>query len=108
MGYVHVEREMAERDGRKEIMIRVSNFSRSKKEIKVYEMCSGDVRAEGARITGSGYITVSWNIVLRPEEEVELRYTLKGRVLNKKPLIEGVDRDILSGGETMDLQLSGD
>lgn len=108
MGYLHVEREIADVDGRKEVAVRVSNFSRSKKVIKVYEMCSGEVKTDGGKVTGRGYTTVSWDVTLKPDEEVELRYTLKGRVLNKKPLVSGVDREILSGGEVMDLQPSGD
>ncbi len=105
MGYLHIERNVAEQNGVKEVVLKISNFTKSKKEIKVFEMCSGEVKADGAKITSSGYTTISWIVALKPEEEVELRYTLKGRILNRKPLVEGVERDILSGGETMTLSL---
>ncbi|WP_202319257.1 DNA topoisomerase VI subunit B [Archaeoglobus neptunius] len=101
MGYLYAEREMAEKDGVKEVVLRISNFTRSKKEFKVFEMCSGDVEAEGAKVSSSGFTTISWNLTLKPGEEVELRYTLKGRILNRKPLFDGVDREVLSGGEVM-------
>lgn len=101
MGYLYIERDIFERNGVKEVVLRISNFTRSKREMKVFEMCSGDVKADGAKITSSGYTTVAWNVVLKPNDEVELKYLLKGRILNRKPLVEGVERDILSGGEVM-------
>lgn len=103
MGYLHIEREISEKNGVKEVVLRVSNFTKSRKEFKVFEMCSGDVRADGAKIASSGYTTVSWVISVKPDDEVELRYFLKGRILNKKPLVDGVERDVLSGGEVLSL-----
>ncbi|WP_290598212.1 MULTISPECIES: DNA topoisomerase VI subunit B [unclassified Archaeoglobus] len=104
MGYLHIERDVAEQNGIKEVVLRVSNFTKSKKELKVFEMCSGEVKADGAKITSSGYTTVSWIVALKPDEEVELRYSLRGRILNRKPLVEGVEKDILSGAEIMALE----
>ncbi|MBO8179818.1 MAG: DNA topoisomerase VI subunit B [Archaeoglobus sp.] len=101
MGYLHVERVVYEKDGVKEVTIRVSNFTRSKRSIKLYEMCSGEVKADGAKISGTGYSTVMWNVEVKPEEEVELTYQLKGKIINKNPLVEGVEEDLLSGAEVM-------
>lgn len=101
MGYLHVERIVEERDGVKVVTIRVSNFTRSKKSIKLYEMCSGNVEADGAKVSGSGYSTVTWSLEVKPDEEVEVSYRLKGRIINKNPLVEGVEEDLLSGAEVM-------
>ncbi len=79
MGYLHVERVVNEKDGVKEVTIKVSNFTRSKRSLKLYEMCSGEVNADGAKISGSGYSTVMWSLEVKPEEEVEVSYRLKGR-----------------------------
>ncbi|WP_456330000.1 DNA topoisomerase VI subunit B [Archaeoglobus sp.] len=103
MGYLHVERVVYEKDGVKEVTIRVSNFTRSKRSIKLYEMCSGEVKADGAKISGSGYSTIMWNVEVKPEEEVELSYQLKGKIINKNPLVEGIEEDLLSGAEVMNL-----
>lgn len=101
MGYLHVERVVNEKDGVKEVTIRVSNFTRSKRSIKLYEMCSGDVKADGAKISGSSYSTIVWDVEVKPEEEVELSYQLKGKIINKNPLVEGIEEDLLSGAEVM-------
>ncbi len=99
IGNVHVERSIAESDGYMDVCLRISNFTKSRKEMKVYEMCSGEVEAENAKVMQSSYTTLMWNITLEPNEEVELRYRVKGRIVNKKPLVEGVSEEILSGGE---------
>ncbi len=101
MGYLHVERVVNEKDGVKEVTIRVSNFTRSKRSIKLYEMCSGEVKAGGAKISGSGYSTIVWDVEVKPEEEVEVSYQLKGKIINKNPLVEGIEEDLLSGAEVM-------
>ncbi|MCS7144879.1 MAG: DNA topoisomerase VI subunit B, partial [Archaeoglobaceae archaeon] len=98
MGYLHVERQINERDGLKEVKVIVSNFTKAKREIKVVETCSGEVEAENAKISGGSYPTISWNLSLNPNEEVELRYLLKGKVINKTPIVEGVDNTLLSTG----------
>jgi len=103
MGYLHVERTVYEKDGFKEVTVRVSNFTRSKKNLKLYEMCSGEVKAEGAKISGSGYSTIVWSIEVMPDEEVELSYQLKGKIINKNPLVEGVEEDLLSGADIMNV-----
>lgn len=101
MGYLHVERTVNERDGVKEVTLRISNFTKAKRSIKVYEMCSGDVKAEGAKVTGNGYSTIMWSVEIGPEEGVELKYRLKGRIVNRNPLVEGVDAELLSGADVM-------
>ncbi len=103
MGYLHIERNVIEEDGTKVVTLRISNFTRAKRDIKIYEMCSGEVKADGAKVSGSGYSTVMWEVAVKPEEEIELKYRLKGRILNKKPLVDGIDEEILSGAEVMSL-----
>jgi hypothetical protein len=33
---------------------------------------------------------------VNPEEEVELRYRVKGELVNKTPIVEGIDTNMLS------------
>ncbi len=99
MGYVHVERVATDRDGFTEVSVILSNFTRSAKDLRVYEMCDGEVEAEGARVTASTFKTLSWKVKLKPGEEIELRYRVRGRIVNRKPLVDGVDPEVLSGAE---------
>ncbi|MCS7118896.1 MAG: DNA topoisomerase VI subunit B [Archaeoglobaceae archaeon] len=97
MGYLHFERAVLERDGVKEVTIKVYNFTKSIKELKVIETCEGEVKAEKAKIYGERYSSVSWDISIAPNGEMELKYFLKGRILNKNPIVEGIDPSLLSG-----------
>jgi len=97
MGYVHFEREISEKNGFKEVTLRVYNFTKSKKDFKVVESCDGEVKAENARIFCEKFTTISWNVSLSPNEEIELRYVVKGKILNKNPIVEGLDASIVSG-----------
>ena len=99
MGNLHVEREVAEKDGVAEVTLRIFNFTRARRELKVYEMCSGSVEAEGAKISQSSYSTLLWELSLNPGESVELKYRVRGRIVNRKPLVSGIDAEMLSGAE---------
>lgn len=96
MGYLHVERIVSEKDGIKEIKLIVSNFTKARREIKILETCSGEVEADNARISDGRYPTLAWNLTLNPGEEVQLKYRLKGEVINKNPIVEGIDSTLLS------------
>ncbi len=94
MGKVHFER-IAEGD---RIKLRISNYSKAKRSFKVYEMCEGEVEANADVIQSSTYSTVVWNVELMPDEEIELEYRCK-RIINRKPIVEGLDEEIVSGAE---------
>lgn len=96
MGYLHVERIVSEKDGVKEVKLIISNFTKAKREIKILETCSGEVEADSARISEGKYPTITWNLILNPEESVELKYRLKGEVVNRNPIVEGIDSNLLS------------
>ncbi|MFP3908570.1 MAG: DNA topoisomerase VI subunit B [Archaeoglobaceae archaeon] len=100
MGKVHVERIVSENDGDgyQEVTVEVSNFTPSKKDLKVYEMCNGDVDASEAKISQSSYNTLKWELSLEPETSTTLHYRTKGKIVNRRPLIEGVDENELGGG----------
>lgn len=97
MGYVHFERVVTERNGFKEVTVRVYNFTKSRREFKVVESCEGEVKAANARIFGDKFTTISWNVSVAPNEEVELKYLLNGRILNRIPVVEGIDASLVSG-----------
>jgi DNA topoisomerase-6 subunit B len=101
VGNVYVERRVFERDGWLDVRLIVSNFTKSKKEVKIYEMCSGDVEAEDAKLTHSTYTTLMWRLVLETGKEVELKYKVRGKVINRKPLVEGIEGEVITGGEVM-------
>jgi DNA topoisomerase-6 subunit B len=64
-------------------------------------MCSGDVEAEDAKLTHSTYTTLMWRLVLETGKEVELKYKVRGKVINRKPLVEGIEGEVITGGEVM-------
>ena len=99
MGYVFVEREVVERNGMLEVTLSIVNYSKAKKEFKIYEICSGKVEVENAKILESNYSTILWDVKIKDGEEIRLKYTLKGKVINKKPLVEGIDNVL--GAEMM-------
>ncbi|MDK2876476.1 MAG: topoisomerase subunit, partial [Archaeoglobaceae archaeon] len=72
------------------------NFTKARREIKILETCSGEVEADNARISDGRYPTLAWNLTLNPGEEVQLKYRLKGEVINKNPIVEGIDSTLLS------------
>jgi DNA topoisomerase-6 subunit B len=95
MGKVYFERII---DG-EVVRLRIANYSRSKKEFKIYEMCEGIVEADAKVVQASAYTTLIWNVKIEPNDEIELRYRLKGRVVNKKPIVDGLDETTVSGAE---------
>lgn len=97
MGYVHLERVVEERNGFKDVKLRVYNFTKSRKDFRVIESCEGEVKAEKAKIFGDRFTTISWDISIAPNEEVEVGYMVRGRILNKNPIVEGIDASIVSG-----------
>lgn len=99
MGYVFVEREVVEKNGMLEVTLSIVNYSKAKKEFKIYEICSGKVEVENAKILESNYSTILWDVKIKDGEEIRLKYTLKGKVINKKPLVEGIDNVL--GAEMM-------
>ncbi len=94
MGKVHFER-IAEGD---RIKLRVANYSKAKRSFKVYEMCEGEVEANAKVIQSSTYSTIVWNVELMPDEEIELEYRCK-RIINRKPIVEGLGEEMVSGAE---------
>ncbi|MFW5936159.1 MAG: DNA topoisomerase VI subunit B, partial [Candidatus Hadarchaeota archaeon] len=99
MGKVHVERIVSENDddGYQEITVEISNFTPSRKDLKIYEMCNGDVEALEAKVSQSSYNTLKWELSLEPETSTTLHYRARGKIVNRKPLIEGVDENELGG-----------
>ncbi|HID43491.1 MAG TPA: DNA topoisomerase VI subunit B [Archaeoglobaceae archaeon] len=103
IGKVHIERTVNEKDGYREVNLRISNFTRAKKDVKIYEICSGEVDAPSARISQSSYTTVKWELSLNPEDTAVIDYRTRGKIVNKKPLIEGLEESEISGGEVFSL-----
>jgi DNA topoisomerase-6 subunit B len=97
MGYLHFERSINEKDGLKDVTLRVCNFTKTKKDFRLIESCEGEVFVENARVVRGKYASITWDISIAPNEELELRYAVKGRILNRNPIVEGVDPAILSG-----------
>ncbi|MBO8181493.1 MAG: DNA topoisomerase VI subunit B [Archaeoglobus sp.] len=107
MGNVHVERTVKDRDGLLEVELRVFNFTKSKKEFKLYEICAGEVvSSDNAKISSTAnHTSLLWQIQLPPGKDVVLKYSIKGRLINRKPYVEGVEKEILNGAEVMDLNI---
>jgi len=101
IGKVYIERILTEDNGYIDVCLTVNNFSKSGKNLKIYEMCSGEVEAENAKITPSSHNTLKWEVSLEPGGSTTLNYKVKGKIVNKKPLVEGVDIENLAGGEVI-------
>ncbi len=95
MGKVHFER-VVEGD---RVRLRIANYSKAKRAFRIYEMCEGDVETDGRVIHASTYSTIVWNVELMPDDKIELEYRCK-RVINRKPIVDGLDEEIVSGAET--------
>ncbi len=75
--------------------LEVYNFTSSRKRVTVYESVEGEVEsASGGEVKLKGR-TIIWNLELNPGERAEVVY--KGRALNDKPVVEGVEEELLSG-----------
>jgi DNA topoisomerase-6 subunit B len=104
IGNIHIQRDVTEKDGVIEAELKVSNYTRAKKEFKIYEIIAGSVEADDneVKITESGgHSTMLWNIKLNANETRSLKYTVKGRIINKKPYVDGVDESLIDGAELM-------
>ncbi|NOY11001.1 MAG: DNA topoisomerase VI subunit B [Archaeoglobi archaeon] len=90
MGKVYVSREV--RDGRAVVVIH--NFSSARRRLRIYEMCDGGI---------NGDRTAKWDVEVGPGEECRIEYEFKGRHINRKPLVEGIEEEMLAGGEVVKL-----
>lgn len=97
MGYLHFERSICERNGYMEVKLRICNFTKSRREFRLTEICDGEVLAENAKIIRGRYVSISWDISIAPNEELEVKYMLRGRILNRNPIVEGLDPSVISG-----------
>ncbi len=99
VGNVYVRRTVDNSTAR----VEVYNFTQSKRRLKVYEICSGEVRVEKCegevRLRTSDRTTVVWELELTPGKKAELIYSFQGRLVNRKPVVSGVEEELLSGGE---------
>jgi DNA topoisomerase-6 subunit B len=85
MGKVYVKRVVTGNT----VKLFVANYTKSKRSFKLYEIHGGD----------GGNKTEVWDLDLNPDEEVSLEYVSSGRILNRKPLVEGLDADLISGAD---------
>ncbi len=80
--------------------ITVYNFTSANKKLKVYEVCRGKIIVDGrdnnVKLDNN---TLLWELQLKPGEVAELEYSFKGEIVNKKPIVSGVEAEELSGGE---------
>ncbi|MDI9645613.1 MAG: DNA topoisomerase VI subunit B [Archaeoglobales archaeon] len=100
MGYVYVERVIKEMDGYKDVKLFIHNFSKSRVEMEIYELCNGTVEAE-AEIEDSNYKTLSWKVVLKPEDVSEISYRLKGSIVNPRPIVRCNECETVKGAEVL-------
>ncbi len=96
MGSVYISRSVFAEDGRNFAVLKIANYSKYRRKFKVYEMSSGDIKAE--KKVGNSAI---FEVELMPEEEVEIKYEFTGKLINKKPLVEGLSEDEIIGGEVV-------
>lgn len=90
MGKVYVSREV--QDGKAVVVIH--NFSNARRKLRIYEMCDGGI---------NGDRTARWEVEVGPGEVFRIEYEFKGRHINRKPLVEGIEEEMLAGGEVVKL-----
>ncbi|WP_457590574.1 DNA topoisomerase VI subunit B [Geoglobus sp.] len=90
MGKVYVSREVS--DGKATVVIH--NFSNARRKLRIYEMCDGGI---------NGDRTARWDVEVGPGEVLRIEYEFRGRHINRKPLVEGVEENLLAGGEVVKL-----
>ena len=95
MGYLYLKREISEENDWKIVKITLSNYTRTKRVVKITEILQGDFIAPEAKCIDSVYKSLIWDVTLNPNEEVEIKYKIRGSILNKKPIVEGIDPDFV-------------
>ncbi|WP_456369656.1 DNA topoisomerase VI subunit B [Geoglobus sp.] len=90
MGKVYISREVG--DGKAAVVIH--NFSSSRRKLRIYEMCDGGI---------NGDRTARWDVEVGPGEVVRIEYEFRGRHINARPLVEGIEEELISGGEVVKL-----
>ncbi len=95
LGKVYVRRRIE--GDRVEIL--VANYTRSRKDFRLYEMCEGDVMAEDAELNDS---LVSWNLSLNPGDEITIEYRCRGKVVNRRPIVNGLEADAVEGADVLE------
>ena len=91
-GKIHFERIV---NGRK-VRLRVSNYTKARRRLRIYELCVGNISCNCKVIPAGAYSTLVWDLELLPDEEVILEYECD-EVVNERPIVEGVEEDLLSG-----------
>jgi DNA topoisomerase-6 subunit B len=92
MGKVYIRREI---DGNK-AKILVANYSKSRKSFKIYEFCDGFIHTKGS--------TAVWQVDLKPNEEIMIEYEFVGEIRNAKPLVEGLDLELVCGADALEIE----
>ncbi len=88
MGKVYITRST---DNGKAV-VEICNFSSSRKRFRIYEMCEGGINGE--RIA-------KWDVEVEPKETVRIEYEFSGKHINVKPLVEGIENELIAGAEVV-------
>jgi DNA topoisomerase-6 subunit B len=106
VGNIHVQRKVLESNGKFDVEITVSNYTRSAKEFRLFEIVAGKVSidSDNAKVSESGgHTTILWSLKLSAGEVKILRYRAEGRIINRRPYVDGIDEDLLDGADVMNL-----
>ncbi|AIY90699.1 DNA topoisomerase VI subunit B [Geoglobus acetivorans] len=91
MGKVYVSRAV---NGNKAV-VEISNFSNSRKRLRIYEMCDGGI---------NGNRTAKWDVEINPGETERIEYEFSGRHVNSRPLVEGIEKELVAGAEVVNYE----
>jgi|Deesub1362A_J573_1020465.scaffolds.fasta_scaffold00191_69 DNA topoisomerase-6 subunit B len=107
MGKLYVHKYVVEKNGIYAVKILVENFGTSIQQITLYDTCEGAVEEteNGKVVEVDGVRSISWNVKIRPGEKIVLSYVTESPK-KEKPLIEGIDEDLVEGARV--LTLGGD
>lgn len=100
MGNVLIQTRVERNGELKRVVLRLKNFGDAMRSFKLYQSVRGDVidSKEGKVKRMDGFSTISWDVKIKPGEEVFLEYFANGEP--QRPVVDGIEEEMVTfGGE---------
>ncbi|MBC7109637.1 MAG: DNA topoisomerase VI subunit B [Archaeoglobi archaeon] len=100
MGNVLIQTKIERNGDLKRVILRVKNFGDAMKSFRIYQSVKGEViDSKGGKVKRmDGFSTLSWDVKIKPGEEILLEYFSKGEP--QRPVVDGIEEEMVTiGGE---------
>ncbi|MBC7114670.1 MAG: DNA topoisomerase VI subunit B [Archaeoglobi archaeon] len=100
MGNVLIQTRVERNGELKRVVLRLKNFGDAMRNFKLYQSVRGDVidSKEGKVKRMDGFSTISWDVKIKPGEEIFLEYFANGEP--QRPVVDGIEEEMVTfGGE---------